>query len=85
MWVHFRHNDFYAKAGTGENSFAALLAAPFISAPAQAQSACPTVGQSWANLVALSGTGCILGDKLYSNFSGNLSSGTFELTVQHGN
>jgi hypothetical protein len=65
-------------------SFAALLAAPFVSAPAQAQSACPT-GVSWADLVALGSTGCILGDKLYSNFSGNLSAGDFALTIQPGN
>jgi hypothetical protein len=65
-------------------SFAALLAAPLVSAPAQAQSACPT-GVTWADLVALGSTGCILGDKLYSNFSGNLSAGSFNLTIEPGN
>jgi hypothetical protein len=77
---------FMPKQALAGISFAALLAAPFVSAPAQAQSAsaCP-VGATWASLVALGSTGCILGDKLYSNFSGNLSAGNFGLSIEAGN
>ena len=80
----FATMTFMPKQALAGISFTALLAAPFVSAPAQAQSACPT-GVSWADLVALGSTGCILGDKLYSNFSGNLSAGDFALTIQPGN
>ena len=45
------------------------LAIPFLGAmPSQAQSAC-SGGYSIANLVGLSTTGCIIGDKIYSDFS----------------
>lgn len=76
--------NFLPKQTLANIFFAALLAAPFVSSPAQAQSACPTAA-TWASLVALGSTGCVLGDKLYSGFAGNLSAGSFNLTVQPGN
>ena len=46
-----------------------VLAIPFLGAmPSQAQSAC-SGGYSIADLVGLNTTGCIIGDKIYSDFS----------------
>lgn len=76
--------NFLKKQALTGISTAALLVAPFVSQPAQAQAACPT-SVSWATLVGLGGTGCILGDKRFSNFAGTLSAGSFNLTIEPGN
>ena len=80
----FATMNFLPKQTLASISCAALLAAPFVSSPAQAQSACP-LDATWASLVALGSTGCVVGDKLYSGFAGNLSAGNFSINVQPGN